>query len=146
MLWIGEGRSRKDVQPFFEMLGPAVCARIEAVAMNMNTAMDLEAKAHCPNIRVVYDLCHVIAKFGREVSDRVRVDQANTLKADPSARRVIKRSRWLLLRNRDRLTDEQAIKLDDLLAANAPLTTIYVLKAQLKELWYAFDEGEARRR
>jgi transposase len=146
VLWVGEGRSRKDVQPFFEMLGPAVCARIEAVAMDMNTAMDLEAKAHCPNIRVVYDLFHVIAKFGREVIDRVRVDQANTLKADPSARRVIKRSRWLLLRNRGNLTNEQAVKLDDLLAANAPLTTVYVLKAQLKDLWYAPDEDEARRR
>lgn len=146
VLWVGEGRSRKDVRPFFEMLGPAVCARIEAVAMDMNTAMDLEAKAHCPNIRVVYDLFHVIAKFGREVIDRVRVDQANTLKADPSARRVIKRSRWLLLRNRGNLTDEQAVKLDDLLAANAPLTTVYILKAQLKELWYAPDEDEARRR
>jgi transposase len=146
VLWVGEGRSRKDVKPFFEMLGPAVCARMEAVAMDMNTAMDLEAKAHCPNIRVVYDLFHVIAKFGREVIDRVRVDQANVLKADPAARRVIKRSRWLLLRNRSNLTGEQAIKLDDLLAANAPLTTVYVLKAQLKELWYAPDEDEARRR
>lgn len=146
VLWVGQGRSRKDVRPFFEMLGPEARARIEAVAMDMNTAMDLEAKAHCPNIRVVYDLFHVIAKFGREVIDRVRVDQANVLKADPSARRVIKRSRWLLLRNRGNLTDEQAVKLDDLLAANAPLTTVYVLKAQLKELWYAPDEDEARRR
>ena len=144
VLWVGEGRSRKDVRPFFEMLGPAVCARIEAVAMDMNTAMDLEAKAHCPNVRVVYDLFHVIAKFGREVIDRVRVDQARALKADPSAHRVIKRSRWLLLRNRSNLTDGQAIKLHDLLAANAPLTTVYVLKAQLKELWYAPDEHEAR--
>ena len=146
VLWVGEGRSRKAVKPFFEMLGPTVCARIEAVAMDMNTAMDLEVKAHCASARVVYDLFHVIAKFGREVIDRVRVDQANVLKADPSARRVIKRSRWLLLRNRDNLTDEQTIKLDDLLRANAPLTIVYVLKDQLKELWYAPDESEAHRR
>ncbi len=53
VLWVGEGRSRKDVRPFFAMVGPAVCALIEAVAMDMNTAMDLEAKDRCPNIRVV---------------------------------------------------------------------------------------------
>jgi transposase len=146
VLWVGEGRARKDVQPFFEMLGPQVCARVEAVAMDMNTAFDLEVKAHCPNARVVYDLFHVLAKFGRDVVDRVRVDQANALKADPAARRVIKRSRWLLLRNRGNLTEDQAIKLDDLLAANAPLTTVYLLKAQLKELWYAPTESEAHRR
>lgn len=146
VLWVGEGRSRKAVRPFFDLLGPDVCSRIEAVAMDMNTAFDLEVKKHCPEARVVYDLFHVIAKFGRDVVDRVRVDQANALKADPAARRVIKRSRWLLLRNRGNLSEAQALKLDDLLAANAPLTTVYLLKTQLRELWYAPDEQEAHRR
>ncbi|HMM68723.1 MAG TPA: ISL3 family transposase, partial [Dokdonella sp.] len=134
VLWVGEGRSRRAVMPFFDMLGPPICARTEAVKMDMNTAMDLEVKAHCPSARVVYDLFHVIAEFGREVIDRVRVDQANVLKGDASARRLVKPSRWLLLRNRNNLTDERSIKLDDLLAANAPLTIVHVLKDQLKEL------------
>lgn len=146
VLWIGEGRSRAAVRPFFEWLGPQVCERIEAVAMDMNTALDLEAQQHCPNARIVYDLFHVVAKFGREVIDRVRVDQANALREDRAGRRVVKRSRWLLLRNRDNLSAEQAVKLDELLAANAPLTTVYLLKNQLKELWYAPSEAEANRR
>ncbi len=114
--------------------------------MDMNTAMDLEVQAHCPNARVVYDLFHVVAKFGREVVDRVRVDQANRLKDDPAGRRAIKRSRWLLLRNRHNLDEPQALRLDELLAANTPLMTAYLLKTQLKELWYAPSEYEARRR
>lgn len=146
VLWIGEGRSREAVRPFFEWLGPQACARIEAVAMDMNTAMDLEVQAHCPNARVVYDLFHVVAKFGREVVDRIRVDQANRLKDDPAGRRAIKRSRWLLLRNRHNLDEPQALRLDELLAANTPLMTAYLLKTQLKELWYAPSEHEARRR
>ena len=146
VLWIGEGRSREAVRPFFEWMGKQACARIEAVAMDMNTAMDLEVQAHCPNARVVYDLFHVVAKCGREVVDRVRVDQANRLKADPAGRRAIKRSRWLLLRNRQNLDKPQTLKLDELLAANTPLMTAYLLKTQLKELWYAPSEHEARRR
>lgn len=146
VLWIGEGRSRKAVRPFFVWLGKKVCRQIEAVAMDMNTAMDLEVQQHCPNARVVYDLFHVVAKFGREVIDRVRVDQANRLRQSPADRKVIKRSRWLLLRNRANLSGEQRIKLDELLAANAPLTTVYLLKANLKELWYAPSEQEARAR
>lgn len=74
VLWIGEGRSRKAVRPFFTWMGQKVCRQIQAVAMDMNTAMDLEVQKHCPNARVVYDLFHVVAKFGREVIDRVRVD------------------------------------------------------------------------
>lgn len=44
--------------------------------MDMNTAFDLEVQMHCPKARVIYDLFHVIAKYGREVIDRVRVDEA----------------------------------------------------------------------
>jgi len=40
------------------------------------------------------------------------------LRAEPKARQVIKRSRWLLLRNPDNLKAEQSIELEELLAAN----------------------------
>lgn len=146
VLWVGEGNSREAIRPFFEALGPDGCQQIEAVAMDMNTAFDLEVRAHCPQAEVVYDLFHVIARFGREVVDRVRVDQANALRSEPRGRQVIKRSRWLLLRNRDNLSDEQAVRLDELLAANAPLATVYLLKTTLKELWFAPSVKEAARR
>ena len=146
VLWVGEGNSRADIRPFFEALGPEGCKRIEAVAMDMNTAFDLEVQQHCPQAEVVYDLFHVVARFGRDVVDRVRVDQANELRKEPKARQVIKRSRWLLLRNRDNLEEGQAVKLDELLAANAPLAKVYLLKTALKELWFAPTIREGRKR
>lgn len=122
VLWVGEGNSREAIRPFFEWLGEQGCRQIKAVAMDMNTAMDLEVRQQCPNAEVVYDLFHVVARFGREVVDRVRVDQAKTLRDEPKARQVIKRSRWLLLRNRDNL------------------------KTELKEVWYAPSVREGARR
>lgn len=136
VLWIGEGRSRAAVRPFFQALGPAGCARIEAVAMDMNTAFDLEVRRHCPNARVVYDLFHVVAKYGREVISRVRVDAANQLRHDKPARRVVKQAHWLLLRNPANLkTSAERVRLDEVLAANQSLMTVYVMKEQLKALW-----------
>ena len=136
VLWIGEGRSRAAVRPFFQELGPDGCAQIEAVAMDMNTAFDLEVRHHCPQARVVYDLFHVVAKYGREVIDRVRVDEANRLRHDKPARKVIKQARWLLLRNPENLKgDDQRVHLQDLLAANQSLMTVYLMKAELKALW-----------
>jgi len=114
--------------------------------MDMNTAMDLEVQKHCPNANVVYDLFHVVAKFGREVIDRVRVDQANKLREDKPARNIIKRSRWLLLRNRENLSDHQAVRLKELLAANQPLLIVCLMKEQLKSFWYAPTEKVAQQR
>lgn len=145
VLWVGEGRSRDAVRPFFNWLGPERCARIEAVAMDMNTAYDLEVQMHCPKARIVYDLFHVIAKYGREVIDRVRVDEANRHKQNLPMRRVVKRARWLLLRNRENVPVAQQPKLDELLAANQALMTVYVMKASLKELWHATSAWQWRK-
>ncbi|MGI2860792.1 transposase, partial [Shewanella algae] len=88
-----------------------------------------------PQAKVVYDLFHVVAKYGREVIDRVRVDQANQLKHDKPARKRVKRGRWVLLKNRDNLTDKQAGYLNELLESNKSLMTVYLLREQLKEMW-----------
>ena len=143
VVWVGEGRSREAIRPFFEWLGDAR-KQIEAVAMDMNSAFDLEVKDQCPNAVVVYDRFHVVAKYGREVMDRVRVDQANQLRDDKVARKVVKGSRWLLLRNPENLKADQADELKTLLDLNQPLMVVYLMKSQLKELWYARTERAAR--
>src|SRR3546814_19830107 len=72
VLWIGEGRSRAAVRPFIEELGPAGCARIEAVEMDMNTPVVLGVSYHFPNARMVSDLLHVVSKYARVVIYRTR--------------------------------------------------------------------------
>lgn len=143
VLWVGPGRSRKDVRPFFDLLGPEGCRTLKAVVMDMNGAYEEEVRHHCPQAAIVYDLFHVVAKYGREVIDRVRVDEANRLRHDLPARQVMKRSRWLLLRNRENITrPEDRVRLEDLLRANRALLKVYLLKEDLKELW-AFRDTQA---
>jgi transposase len=136
VLWVGRGRSRASIRPFFELLGPDGCRRIKAVAMDMNASYEQEIALHCPQAAVVYDLFHVVAKYGREVIDRVRVEEANRLRTDKAARKLVKGSRWLLLRNPENLTKEQdRVRLAELLEANEALMTVYVMKDDLKHLW-----------
>lgn len=146
VLWVGRGRDRGSLRPFFELLGPERCSAIRAVAMDMNSAHELEVKANCPRAEVVFDLFHVVAKYGREVIDRVRVDEANRLRHDKPARHVVKSAKWLLLRNRENLTRrEDRVRLDELLRANRRLMTVYVLRDELKHLWNFRSRGHALR-
>lgn len=146
VLWVGKGRRREDIRPFFQLLGRAGCEAIEAVAMDMNGAYEPEVRQNCPQARIVYDLFHVVAKYGREVIDRVRVDEANRLRADRPARAVVKGSRWLLLRNRQNIRKrEDRVKLRELLQANESIATVYILRDDLKHLWEYRREGNAQR-
>jgi transposase len=147
VLWVGRGRSRESVRPFFTQLTESQRGAIQAVAMDMTAAYALEVQAHCPQARIVYDLFHVIAKYGREVIDRVRVDEANRLRGDKHARQVIKGSRWLLLRNREHMTREaDQIRLEELLQANQALCKAYIMKDELKQLWLSRAPLDAWRR
>lgn len=145
VLWVGRGRGRLDVRPFFEQLGAQRCQAIKAAVMDMHAAYSEEVRLHCPNAQVVYDLFHVLAKYGREVIDRVRVDEANRLRHDRPARKLVKGARWLLLRNRDNLPDQDRIRLKELLAANRALTTVYLMRDDLKSLWEYRHTGYAQR-
>lgn len=136
VLWVGHGRGREDVRKFYQLLGPDRCAKLKAIAMDMNPGYVEEAKAQCPAAQIVFDLFHVAAKYGHEVVDRVRVDAANAVRHDKPARQLIKGSRWLLLKNADNIEKEKdRVKLSELLAANKPLMKAYVLKDDLKRLW-----------
>lgn len=141
VLWIARGRDEGSLTAFFEQLGPARCAQIEAVAVDMWAPYAAQVRRYCPHARLVYDLFHVVAKYGREVIDRVRVDETNRVAqaAGPGQvrdqRRVIKGTRWLLLRNGDTLAGEERVRLRDLLQTNRALFIVYVLKDDLKQLW-----------
>jgi transposase len=156
VLWVGLGRDRAAVRAFFALLGPARCAQVEAVVMDMSAAFAAEVRAACPQAAVVYDRFHVQAGYNRDVVDRVRVDETNRVgRALPrgdrgrvrrvAARRELRGSRWLLLTHRGGLAREDRVRLYELLAANLALFTVYVLKEDLARLWTYTYPGAARR-
>jgi transposase len=163
VLWVGRGRRREDLRPFFQLLGPARCRALEAAVIDMSEAYALEIRAHCPQAAIVYDLFHVIAKYGRDVIDRVRVDETDrvapvglragrstgagglSVRSARARRRVVRGARWLLLRNAATLRPAERVRLRELLALNRRLWVAYVLKDALKALWRYRAPAVARR-
>lgn len=66
---------------------------------------------------------------------RAEFKSAKTL-GDLSGQQTIKGSLWLLLSNRRTLKESDQARLDQLLAQNQPLATLYTLKEQLQGLWH----------
>lgn len=143
VLFVAKGRGRESIRPFFEKLGSEGCSQLKAVVMDMNGAFEEEVKAQAPQAAIVYDLFHVVMKYGREVIDRVRNAEANRVKDDKKARKVIRDSRWLLLRNSKNVKGDDMLRLQELLDANKNLFTVYLLKEDLKQLWRFKQTEEA---
>jgi transposase len=145
ILYVAQGRERLSIRPFFEALGDDGCARIEAAVMDMWRPFRDEVTKWCPNAAIVFDLFHVLQNYSKDVIDRTRIDIANQLANDKPARKVVKGSKWLLLRNRSNLDEQQRVSLDELLTANQDLMTVYVLGEDIRELWQLRNQAKALR-
>ena len=133
IVWVGKGRTEATLASFFEELTPEQRKAIEAVASDMASGFRNAVEKACPHAALVYDLFHVVAKYSREVVDVVRLEEAK--KQDEAGRKLIKGSRYLLLKNAPNLLGSQKKALRELLDANQNLNTVYVLKDQLKRIW-----------
>ena len=132
VVWMGERRQVATLDAFFEQMPPDTRAQIRAVAIDMWRPYIIAIKKWCPQADVVFDLFHVIKRFNK-VIDNIRNQEFR--RADAAGRVTLKGSKYLFLKNWGNLRYEERIRLDDILAINARLNTVYWLKDLLVHLW-----------
>jgi transposase len=134
VVFVGDGKGADALKPFWKRLRPCK-AKIEAVAMDMSPAYRQAVSTHLPKAKIVFDRFHVIKLFNEKLSDLRRdLHREATEKLD---KKVLKGTRWLLLKNPENLDagrDEKR-RLEEALALNKSLATAYYLKEDLRQFW-----------
>ena len=142
IVWMGENRDKETLDVFFSELTDEQKQGIEAVAIDMWEPFINRIKHHCPNAQIVFDFFHVVQAFGK-VIDKVRRDEY--VKATEEEKKVLKGSRYLLLKNPENLKDDQNSRLEEVLALNETLSILYVLRGQLKMIYYYSDRRKVKK-
>ncbi len=142
VIWMGPDRTKETLDAFFKILTKEQKRSIEAVAMDMWEAFINRVRHYLPKAHIVFDFFHVVQSFGR-VIDKVR--RSEYIKAKGKKREVLKDSRYLLLKNAENLTDKQRPRLAQLLEVNQTLACVYILKDQLKMLYYWSDRSKVQK-
>jgi transposase len=133
LLWIGRERRIKTLLGFFRWLGPERSARLRFICSDMwKPYLRVIAKKAGQAIHVL-DRFHIVSHLNKAI-DEVRAQEARTLKAS-GYQPILTRTRWLLLKRRENLTEQQAVRLADLLRYNLHSVRAYLLKEQLQLLW-----------
>jgi len=131
LLRIVEGRSEKAVAKFFAELGEN-CKNIKAVAVDMWRPYTNVINEYCPMARIVYDKFHIISNYHKLI-DIIR--RAEFKKASQEGKDLLKGKRYLLLKNRKKLSADAQQDLEKLLESNKNLNIVYALKEQLQDIW-----------
>ncbi len=134
LIWVGTGRTAEVFSSFLKQLSKDTAAAIEAVAMDMGPSYQKAVTDCLPEADIVFDRFHVMKNYSKAMQNQRRIEFR---KANKPGRELMKGTHYLLLKNADKLDEQQTLKLQRLLDNNTQLNTLYVLKEQLQALWDA---------
>lgn len=143
VVFVGDGKGAEALEPFWKRLKRAR-STVQAVAMDMSPAYISAVRTHLPAAAIVFDRFHVVKLMNEKLSDLRRGLQRE---ADMLGKKMLKGTRWLLLKNPENLneTRNERRKLDEALAFNKPLAEAYYMKEQLRLFWQQPDKETAAR-
>jgi len=141
VVFVGDGKGTEALEPFWERLRQSK-TNIEAVAIDMSPSYISAVWAHLPKAKIVFDHFHVIKLYNDGLSDLRRKLYHE---AEVMEKKVIKGTRWLLLKNPEHLDEKrnEPRRLQEALELNQPLATAYYMKEDLRQLWHQTDKKTA---
>ena len=140
VIWVGRGNDGAVIRAFFRWFGKKRARRLKIAVIDMHDPYLLELRKRC-RAKIIFDHFHVIKPLSFAI-DQIRRRQQNEM--PPEGKRYLKGCRYLLLRPQETLTARQSIRLKDLLAVNATLSTAYLLKEDLRAVFRRLDPKAAR--
>jgi transposase len=144
VVFVGDGKGADALKPFWKRLR-ASHAKVRAVATDMSKAYIQAVRDNLPRAVHVFDHFHVVKLYNEKLT-AFRRELFRRL-TDEDQRKILKGTRYLLLKNPENLDDErnETERLAAALNLNTPLTAAYYMKEELRLLWSQPSKAAARR-
>jgi len=140
IIYVAKDREKSSLDNFWKMVDRDN-VKIEAVAMDMWPAYIGSTIEHCPSASIVFDRFHIIKKLNEAIDQTRRL--LFTEEKDINKKKIIKGTRWLLLKKGFNISESGKQRLQEALAVNEPLAQSYYLKEELDLLWEETELKEA---
>jgi len=138
LLWAKEGRDKKTVGAFFDVLGDERCRQIELVSADGADWIADIVGLRCPQAKICVDPFHVVS-WATDALDLVRRQVWNEARrrGQTGLARGLRDCRFALWKNPEDLTGKQQAKLSWIQQTNQTLYRAYLLKEQLRQVFAA---------
>ena len=133
LLWIGKNRKVKTLLGFFRWFGKERTGNLQYICSDMwKPYLKVIAKKAGGALHIL-DRFHIMAHMSKAI-DEVRAKETRELK-EQGLEPVLTKSRWLLLKRPENLTEKQDTKLAELVKLNLRSIRSYLLKEEFQLFW-----------
>lgn len=142
-IWFGgNGRTKEDMDLFYDEIGKTRAESIEIAVMDMWKPFRKSLGENAEQAAIVFDKFHVLMHLSRAMDD---VRREEYKRVDSGERKFIKGQRYTLLANSENLDADGRLSLKLLLSANKRLNTAYLLRESFSQLWTYTYPASARK-
>lgn len=141
LIGVETGRTADVFTAFLKRIPKETTKKIEAVAMDMSPSYQKSVREILPNADIVFDRFHVMKNFSDVIKNQRRIEFR---KANAAGKDLLKGSHYLLLKNKQKLTEKQSGQLETILTENQNLNILYLMKEQLQALWNHTDVDQMK--
>ena len=162
VVWAAPGKDHTVLEAFYDELGPARVARLQAVSLDMGGAYQKATDAKAPHARQCVDPFHLV-KLANDAIDKTRRADWNRVREQVRAEpprprgrprsdapvsqrpkaRWVKNTRWALLKEPEDLKDSQLAVLHQLRRDRSVLYRCWQLKEGIRDLYRLTDPDDA---
>ena len=143
LLWSGPARKVKTLIRFFRWFGKERSLRLEYVSSDMWVPYLKVIKKKAKNALNILDRFHIMKKFN-EAIDKIRREEARQL-SQHGKEHILIHSRWPLLKNKMNMTENQVVKLKDLLRHKLLSVKGYLMREDFQRFWQFRSMGWAKK-
>jgi transposase len=133
LLWIGEKRTVKTLLRFFRWFGQERAQTLDFICSDMWKPYLKVIARKASQAAHILDRFHIMAHLSKAI-DEVRAQEAKELK-EKGYEPILSKTRWLLLKRPEHLTEKQESRLADLVQYNLKSIRSYLLKEEFQLLW-----------
>lgn len=137
VIWNDKGRRMEVLDRYYIAIGEDNCKKIESVALDGARTYIGSTSLYAVNAMIVYDKFHVVQKLNWAV-DMTRKQELRKARKDENSELVElmnRRQRFILLKNKNNLTENQVGYLKRLCEVNEPIYKAMLLKESFLKIY-----------
>ena len=132
ILAVLSNRDKKTLEDWIDSLSSEERKSIQFVSIDMWKPYSQAARKKLPHAKIVVDRFHVMKQLNSRLTQlRTKYQKESS----DEMKKVIKGSRWILVRNRSELSQAQADHLDKILCLCPELRRLYLLKEEFRTIF-----------
>lgn len=142
VIWVSQGRDKKALDEFFQIIGPQAAKNIKVVAMDQQEAYRASVKKYCRHAMVVWDRFHLVQSFNEVLNDaRKEIFQMTD---DPILQKLLRpKNKYIFLKKASKRTASEKQTLHQAVLKNSWLLKLELIKERLHSFFRATSEDEA---